>query len=134
MHQQKGDFLRLNHYNVKPNSSGDWSRLETTYWKLLVEDWTKAGNKGTWMMYRLWMPEGENQPNNAMRVDAFPDWNSMVHGANALVALWPKLHPGTDTTEVFDWFDRVRSRYDTEISRVRELVTASGAGGRADTR
>lgn len=127
---QKGNMVRLNHYAVKPNSGSEWARLETTYWKRLVETWTKAGNKAFWGVYRLWMPQGDSQPYNAATVDIFPDWNSMVHGANTLMEQWPKVVPGTDATEVFDRLDRVRSRHDIEILRVVELVRPSNAAGK----
>lgn len=126
---QKGYFVRLNHYKVKPNDGAQWFRLETTYWKPLVESWNKAGNKGSWGVYRLWMPEGENQPYDATTVDLFSDWNSMAHGL-PLNDLWPKIHPHMDMTEVFDQLDSARSRYNTEIYKVTDLVTPHNAAGK----
>jgi hypothetical protein len=123
---QPGYFIRLNHYNVRPNEGAEWSRLETTYWKPLVDDWIKAGNKGDWAAYRLWMPNGDNQAYNAMTVDIFPNWNSMAHGL-PLDDLWPKLHPHTDMTEVFDQLERARSRYNTEIYRIINIVQRKNA-------
>jgi len=124
-HQQKGDFLRFNHYHLKPHAGAEWSRIEKTYWKLLVDDWTKAGNKGNWGMYLLWMPDGENQPYNAMTYDDFPNWNSLVNGSSALVSFWPKVHPGTDLTSVLDQMDRACSLYNAEIYQISELVVAT---------
>ncbi len=122
---QKGNFVRLNHYKVKPDAGQEWFRLETTYWKPMVDSWIKGGNKGDWAVYRLWMPNGENQPYNAMTIDIFSDWNSMAHGL-PLNDLWPKVHPGTDMTGIFDQLERVRSRYNTEIYKVTEIVEPNG--------
>jgi hypothetical protein len=120
--QQKGDFLSLNHYKVKPGANGEWLRLENTYWKPLVEEWTKAGNKGSYATYLLWMPQGESQPYNAMSLDDFPDWKSMTPGGSSLMTMWPKLYPGTDSTAVFDQHDRIRSVYNKEIYQISELL------------
>ena len=118
---QNGYFVRLNHYKVKLNSGPEWLRLETTFWKPLVDAWNKDGNKGGWGAYRLWMPDGENQPYNALTVDLFSDWNSAAHGI-PLNDLWPKAHPRTDRTEVFDRLESVRSRYNTEIYKIVDIV------------
>jgi len=118
---QNGYYIRLNHYKVKPGEGAAWTHLESTYWKPLVDNWTKAGNKGNWAMYRLWMPNGDKQPYNATTVDIFSDWNSMAHGL-PLDDLWPKVHPHTDMTEAFDQLERVSSRYNTEIYRISEIV------------
>lgn len=118
---EKGNYVRLNHYNIKPGAFEDWVRLETTYWKALVDSWVKAGAKSSWGVYALWMPEGDNQPYNAATVDIFADWNALLHGA-PMGELWPKVHPHTDSTEVFDRLDRVRSRHDIEVFKVIELV------------
>jgi len=118
---QKGSYIRLNHYSVNPKAMDDWVRLETTHWKPLVDTWVKGGAKGSWGVYQLWMPGGDNQPYNALTVDIFPDWNSLLHGL-PVGELWPKVHPNTDQTAVFDQLDGVRSRHDIEVVKVIELV------------
>jgi len=117
---QKGSYIRLNHYSVKPGGTEDWQHLETTYWKPLVEAWDKEGGKGSWGVYGLMMPEGDNLPYNALTVDIFPDWNSMLH--EVPIALWSKVHPNTEVTDVFDRLERVRSRHDIETYKVLEVV------------
>jgi len=118
---QKGGYVRLNHYNVKPRAFDEWVRLETTYWKPIVESWTKTGATVGWGAYNLLMPQGENQPYNAVTVDIFPDWKALVNDV-PLNELWPKTHPHTEATEVFDRLDGVRSRHDIEIYKVLEMV------------
>jgi hypothetical protein len=123
---QNGSFVRLNHYSVKPRALDEWLRLETTYWKPLVEAWDKTGGKGSWGVYQLWMPQGDNQPYDGMTVDIFPDWKSLLHEV-PLDELWPKVHPHTEATEVFDQLERVRSRHDVEIYKVIDLVTSGNS-------
>lgn len=120
---QKGNYVRLNHYNVKPAAMEDWKHLETTYWKPLVDAWMKAGGKGSWSIHGLLMPEGDNLPYNAQTVDTFPDWNSLLHGVP--FDLWTKVNPHTEATDVFDRLDRVRSRHDIEVYRVLEVVNSA---------
>jgi len=120
---QRGNYIRLNHYSVKPGAMDDWRRLETTYWKPMVETWNKAGGRGSWNVLGLMMPEGDNLPYNAVTVDIFPDWNSLVRGVP--FELWRKVHPNTDATDVFDRLDRVRSRHDIEAYKVLEVVRST---------
>jgi len=117
---EKGNYIRLNHYSVKPGEWENWTHLETTYWKPMVEAWLKSGGKGSWGVYGQMMPEGDNVPYNALTVDIFSDWNSLVHGVP--FATWQKVHPNTDATDVFDRLDRVRSRHDIEIYKVLEVT------------
>ena len=71
----------------------------------------------------------KNRERCAMTVDLFSDWNSMAHGL-PLNDLWPKIHPHMDMTEVFDQLDSARSRYNTEIYKVTDLVTPHNAAGK----
>lgn len=116
----KGSYFRLNHYNIKPGAMQDWQRLETTYWKPMVQEHIKGGGKGSWSVNGLLMPEGDNLPYNACTVDAFPDWNSLLEGIP--LSLWPKVHPNTEGTDVFDRLDRVRSRANIEVYKVMDIV------------
>ncbi len=120
---QKGNYLRLNHYNVKPGASDDWQKLETTYWKPMVEAWREGGGKGAWGVYGLAMPEGEVQPYNAGTVDVYPDWNSAVRGI-PMGDLWKKVHPQADLNDFFLRLDKVRTRHDVELFKVVEAVSA----------
>ena len=101
----------------------EWVRLETTYWKALMEAWLKAGGKGSWSMEALSMPAGDATPYNAVTVDVFPDWNSVVN-RTPLIELWPKVHPSTTTTELFDRLEKVRSVHDRELNKVVYMVRA----------
>lgn len=121
LNQGKGDYVRINHYKVKYGEMAEWTRLETTYWKALMDAWVKAGGKGTWVVNGLMMPGGESVPYNASTVDIFPDWNALLQGV-PIDQLWPKVHPQTTQTAVFDRLEEVRSVHDVEVYKVIEVV------------
>lgn len=120
---EKGSYVQVNHYNVKYGEMDEWERLEKTYWKPIVDAWVKAGGKGSWSVNGLWRPAGDATPYNGVTVDVFPDWASLVHGVPA-GELWPKVHPDTTTSDVFNRLEKVRSVHDREIYKIVELVRA----------
>jgi hypothetical protein len=113
-HMEKGGYLRVNHYNIKPGAGNDWFRLETTYWKPFVEAWNKNGGKVGWGIWVLRMPQGDNLPHDALTTDFFPDWSSLIHDA-PLSDVWSQVHPHTSYTWVFD---QLRSRHDIEVHKI----------------
>ncbi len=119
--QAKGSYVQLNRYNVKNGEMDEWTRLETTYWKALMDAWLKTGGKGAWHVTGLWRPAGDRTPYNAQTVDIFPDWNSLVHGV-PVSELWSKVHPTTAVSEAFNRLDRVRSIQSVEIYKAVEVV------------
>jgi hypothetical protein len=119
----KGSYVRLNHYKVKDGEFEEWTRMERTYWKPIMESWLKGGGKGAWGVYGLGLPGGDSTPYNAMTVDSFPDWNGLMRGVPAN-ELWPKVHPGTTTTDAFNRLARSRSIHAVEVYRLAEVVRA----------
>jgi hypothetical protein len=118
---EKGGYVRINHYKVQSGETDEWVRLETTYWKPIMDAWLKAGGKGGWGVYGLAMPGGDSTPYNGVTVDTFPDWNGLVRGVPA-EGLWPKVHPSTGVVEAFQRLDKARSIHDVEVSKVVEVV------------
>jgi hypothetical protein len=118
---EKGNYVRINHYNVKYGQMAEWTKLETTYWKAVVEAWQKAGGKGGWVVNGLMMPGGDRVPYNAATVDFFPDWNALMQGV-PVEQLWPKVHPTTPVNDLFDRLEKVRSIHDIEVYKILELV------------
>jgi hypothetical protein len=121
--QEKGSYVRLNHYNAKYGEMGEWTRLERTYWKAVMDAWLKAGGKGSWSVNGLWMPSGDRTPYNGLTVDIFPDWNSLIRGV-PFNELWSKVHPDMPFTEFFNRLERVRSVHDVEVYKIVEVVRA----------
>jgi len=120
---EKGGYVRFNHYRVRSGQMDEWVRLETTYWKALMDAWLKGGGKGGWGVYGLAMPGGDSTPFNSLTVDTFPDWNGLMQGV-PVTDLWPKVHPNRTSADTFDRLDEVRSIHDVEIFKVIEAVRA----------
>ena len=120
---EKGGYIRLNHYKVTSGEGSEWVRMETTYWKPIMDAWLKQGGVGGWGLYGLMMPGGESTPYSGLTVDSFPDWNALMQGV-PVGTLWPKVHPGTTPTDTFNRFDKVRSIHDIEYYRVVAVVQA----------
>jgi len=118
---EKGGYVRFNYYKVRSGEMDEWVRLETTYWKPIMDAWLKAGGKGGWSVYGLGMPGGDSTPYNGVTVDTFPDWNGLMRSV-PMTELWPKVHPGTTATEAFQRFDKARSIHDVEVFKVVEVV------------
>jgi hypothetical protein len=118
---EKGGYVRLNHNRVLPGETGEWVRMERTYWKPIMDAWLKDGGKAGWGLYQLMMPGGESTPYSGMSVDIFPDWNALMQGV-PLGTLWPKVHPDATITDTFNRFDKTRSVHDVEYYKVVELV------------
>ena len=117
----KDNYLALNHNTVKDGQFAEWQKLETTYWKPLVEAWLKAGGKGSWSISSLRWPTGTSAPYSSLSVDVFADWNSLVRGV-PLNDLWPKVHPTITSAEVFERLAKTRSVYDQEVYKVVDVV------------
>ncbi len=120
---EKDNYVVLNHNTVKDGQFAEWQKLETTYWKPLVEAWLKAGGKGSWSISSLRWPTGTSAPYSSLSVDVFQDWNSMVRGV-PLNDLWPKVHPKITSAEVFERLAKTRSVYDQEVYKVVDVVNA----------
>ena len=118
---EKDNYVALNHYKVKYGEYDEWTRLETTYWKAIMDAWLKAGGKGSWSVNGLRWPTGDSTPYNGMTVDVFADWNSLVRGV-PLNDLWSKVHPNTTFSDVFNRLEKVRSIHDQEIYKVVDVV------------
>ncbi len=116
----KDNYLELNHYKVKYGEDDEWVRLETTYWKALMDAWLKAGGKGSWSVNALRWPTGESTPYDALTVDVFADWNSLVRGVPT--DLWSKVHPNTTFSDFFNRLEKVRSVHDREVYKVVDVV------------
>jgi len=120
---EKDGYVQLNHYKVKYGEMDEWTRLETTYWKAVMDAWLKAGGKGGWSVSALIWPAGDSTPYDALTVDTFPSWNALVHGVPA-TELWPKVHPNTTANDLFNRLEKVRSVHDREIYKIVEAVRA----------
>jgi hypothetical protein len=123
---QKNQYVKLNHYKVKSGQGEAWVKLETTYWKPIVEEYVKGGAKATWSVVGLMMPSGGDQPYNAMTVDVLPDWKAVVTGAP--YELWSKVHPNTAADGIFEKLDQVRETRRVEVYQIMEVARGKSQG------
>jgi len=117
----KDNYIALNHNTVKDGQFAEWQKLETTYWKPLVEAWLKAGGKGAWSISSLRWPTGTGAPYSSLSVDVFTDWNALVRGV-PVNDLWPKVHPTVTSDVVFEKLAKTRTVHDQEIYKVVDSV------------
>src|SRR5581483_6426968 len=88
----KGNYVRINHYKVRSGqSTSDWVSLERSTWKPLVVADNAAGHKSAWSVWVIGMPSGDSVFSNAVTVDVFPDWESLMRGI-PVNDLWQKVH------------------------------------------
>jgi hypothetical protein len=122
----RNSYLQMNHYKVKAGRFEEWTKLETGFWKPLVAMNLEQGGKSSWAAVALRMPQGDSLPYNAMTVDVFPDWNSLIRGV-PMDQLWPKLHADLTLTKFFERLDDVRERHSVDVYRVTEAARGKTA-------
>jgi hypothetical protein len=127
----KGSYVRANHYKVRSGQPvSAWVEIERDTWKPLVVADNAAGHKSGWLAYVVMMPQGDSTWSNAMTVDLFPDWESLMRGI-PLNELWPKVHGNRSRAEWSDRLNTIRERPLVEIANVVEFSApkSAAAGG-----
>ncbi len=118
---QKGGYVRANYYKVHPGKQAEYLTAETTGWKLLAEELNKQSAGRTWSVYTLVMPGGEELAYNAMTVDGFPNWDSLMT-TSPMRALWNKVHPTLDSTAYFNHVNNISDRPFLDVLRIVEAI------------
>jgi len=111
---EKGHYVRLNYYHVKPGQQAAWLKLETTGWKPFVES-LKDSRLG-WHLNTLAMPAGEYLHYNALTVDTFPSWTALGQGVPPTA--WPKVHPDMPVADYLSLVNNTVERYRVDVLRV----------------
>ena len=117
----KGGYVRVNYYKVHPGKQADYLTAETTGWKLVAEELHKQNAGRTWSLNTLVMPGGENLVYNAMTVDGFPNWDSLMT-ASPMRALWNKVHPTLDSTAYLNHVNSISDRPFVDVLRIVEVI------------
>lgn len=116
---QKGSYLRINLYKIKPGHSiADWAKLETEGWRPYAEAVAKETPGVGWRASALLMPGGASPHYNAMTIDIFPNWTAAGRG-NSL-AMWSKVHPEMSASDYLSKVNEVVDRYKAELYTVME--------------
>jgi hypothetical protein len=112
---EKGNYVRLNYYHVKPGQQAAWLKLETTGWKPFAES-LKDSHIG-WHLNTLTMPAGEYLHYNALTVDTFPSWDALAKGVPAATG-WPKAHPDMPFADFISLVNNTVERYRVDVIKV----------------
>jgi hypothetical protein len=115
---EKGQYLRLNYYRVKPGQQAAWLKLETTGWKPFVES-LKDSRLG-WHLHTLAMPGGEYLHYNGLTVDTYPSWAALGQGLPG--GAWAKVHPDLPAADYLSLVNNTVERYRVDVLRVVEVV------------
>ena len=118
----KGNYFRVNYFNVKPGMGGDWMAMESDGWKQLAEAGAAEVPGTAWSVWVLAMPGGQSLPYNARTIDLFPTWNAMGKGL-PVRALWNKAHPNVDYTSHMNKLNALAERPRVDVYRVVERIT-----------
>ena len=118
---QKGGYVRVNYYKVHAGKQAEYLTAETTGWKVLAEEFHKQDAGRTWSLYTLLMPGGEDLAYNAMTVDGFPSWESLMTGS-PVRTLWNKVHPSLDSTAYLNHVNSISDRPFVEVLRIVEAI------------
>lgn len=118
---QKGGYIRINYYKVKPGMMTDYLALEATGWKQVAEEMNKQNAGMSWSLASLVMPGGANVAYNAMTVDGFPNWEALGSGTAAR-PIWNKVHPERDMSAYMNRIAAVSDRPRVEVMRVIEAI------------
>jgi hypothetical protein len=116
---QKGSYVRINYYKVKPGQGPEFSRLERTGWGTFVES-LKGSNMG-WQFNALAMPTGESLHYNASTVDVYPTWEALGKGWPTATE-WPKVHPDLPAAAYTAQVNNTVERYAADVLHIIELV------------
>ena len=118
----KGNYIRINYFNVKPGMAADWMAMESNGWKQLAEAAATEVPGTGWSAWSLAMPGGQSMPYNARTIDIFPTWDALGKGLPAR-ALWSKAHPNEDYTTHMNKLNNLAERPRIDIYKVVERIT-----------
>ncbi|MBL8232789.1 MAG: hypothetical protein JNL98_30095 [Bryobacterales bacterium] len=118
---QKGGYGRVNYFKIHQGMTADFVAAEESGWKPYAEERNKQNAGHTWSFHTLVMPGGENLPYNAMTVDGFPSWESLMNSGSGR-AIWNKVHPNLDSTAHFDRVNSISDRPFTDVVRIVDVI------------
>ena len=117
----KGGYVRLNLYKIKPgHSAADWVKLETEGWGPYAAAMAKERAGLGWRAETLVMPSGSGLPYNAITVDLFPNWEATGGSGNS--GLWDKVHPDLKSADYMAKVADTADRYKVELYRNVAMV------------
>jgi len=120
---KKGDFFRVNYMKV-PNVD-DWVAYEKKVWQPLAEALVKDGKSDGWSLNTRVLPEGSEQPFQAVTVDVFPSWDSVFAPDPQFVDRFRKVHPDMELGTTFEQFAKLRTIAVISLYELEDAITAT---------
>jgi len=117
---EKGQYVRLTYYEVKPGQQATWMYLENTRWKPFIES-VKNDGFG-WHLHTLSMPVGNYLHYNAMTAETYPTWAAAIQGVPAASTAWSKLHPDMTIADFVRLVGSTRERYREDLLRIAAMT------------
>jgi len=120
---KKGDYFRVNYMKV-PNVD-DWIAYEKKVWQPLAEALVKDGKADGWSLNTRVLPEGSEQPFQAVTVDVFPSWDSVFAADPQFVDRFRKVHPDMELGTTFEEFAKLRTIALINLYELEDVITAT---------
>ena len=120
---KKGDYFQVNYMKV-PNVD-DWVAYEKKVWKPLAEAMVKDGKADGWSLNVRVLPNGSEQPFQAVTVDVFPSWDSIFAADPQFVDRFRKVHPDMELGTTFEQFEKLRTRAQINLYELEDVITAT---------
>lgn len=120
---KKGDYFQVNYMKV-PNVD-DWVAYEKKVWQPLAEALVKDGKADGWSLNVRVMPNGSEQPFQAVTVDVFPSWDSIFAADPQFADRFRKVHPDRELGTTFEQFEKLRTRALIQLYELEDVITAT---------
>lgn len=122
---KKGLYFRVNYMKVADADEDDYFAYEKKVWKPLAEEMAKDGTMAGWSLNRRFLPDGSEQPYQAVTVDVYPTWESVFKDDAHFADRWHKVHPDLELGTTFERYGKLRSVTKSHLYVVQDLVESS---------
>ena len=119
-----GDYFIVNYMKVPLENMDDYVAYEKKVWKPLAEAMAKDGTRSGWSLNVRVLPNGSDQPYQAVTVDVYPSWESVFKEDSQFVDRWRKVHPDMELGTTFQRYEKLRSLINSELYVVQDLISS----------
>ena len=122
---KKGDYFIVNYMRVSPENLDDYVAYEKKVWKPLAEAMAKDGTRSGWSLNLRVLPNGSEQPFQAVTVDVYPSWESVFKEDSQFVDRWRKVHPDMELGTSFERYEKLRGLINSELYVVQDFISSN---------
>lgn len=112
-------YVVENFFKVPPGGWNDYMEMETRFVKPVHQKNIELGNRAGWVLTRMVMPRGAEQPYNCSTVDLFDKWEDMDNDDSKA---WETVYPGMSDGHIGRRIESVRTLVRSEIRMVVDSV------------